>query len=209
MTEALAETAAGSIAAFDSGLLERKTLVALGPGLGTHPETAAAARRLAAECELPLVIDADGLNALAGSGFRGSGRVRVLTPHPGEMSRLTGRPVEEIQEDRVDAARRLAAERAVTVVLKGQRTIIAYPDGKAWINPSGTPALAKGGTGDVLTGLVAGMMAQFPQQWELAVRAAVWLHGRAGELAARERGEQGVLAADLFAHLAAAIRETA
>lgn len=209
MTEALAETAAGALAECDAPVLERKSLLAAGPGLGTDPRTVAAIRRLVDDVDLPMVLDADALNALAGVGFRGRGRVRVLTPHPGEMSRLTGRRVEEIQSDRVAAARGLAVERAVTVVLKGQRTVIAYPDGQAWINPSGSPALAKGGTGDVLTGLIAGLMAQFPRDWDLAVRAAVWIHGRAGELAARDRGETGVLASDLFAYLPAAIRETA
>lgn len=209
MTEAQAETSAGGLAACDAAVLERKSLLAAGPGLGTDPRTVATIRRLVDDVDLPMVLDADALNALAGTDFHGRGRVRVLTPHPGEMSRLTGQPVDEVQGDRLAAARGTASERGATVVLKGQRTVIAFPDGRAWINPSGSPALAKGGTGDVLTGLIAGLMAQFPRDWELAVRAAVWIHGRAGELAARDHGESGVLASDLFAYLPAAIRETA
>lgn len=209
MTEAQAETAAGGLAECDAAVLERKSLVAAGPGLGTDPRTIETMRRLVDELDLPMVLDADALNALSGTDFQGRGRVRVFTPHPGEMSRLAARPVDEIQSDRLAAARGMASARGVTVVLKGQRTVIAYPDGRAWINPSGSPALAKGGTGDVLTGLIAGLMAQFPADWELAVRAAVWIHGRCGELAACDRGETGVLASDLFAYLPAAIRETA
>jgi NAD(P)H-hydrate epimerase len=119
------------------------------------------------------------------------------------MARLIGHKV----VDRLAEARTFAQERNVCLVLKGFRTLIAFPDGNVWINPSGSPALAKGGTGDILTGLTAGCLAQFPSQPALAVRAAVWLHGRAGELAAQELTEHCVLATDLLRYLPGAIRE--
>jgi NAD(P)H-hydrate epimerase len=150
------------------------------------------------------VIDADGLNALAGSAFEGGGRLRVLTPHPGEMARLTGRTIEEIQGDRVAAARGFAIEHQVVLVLKGHRTLIAFPDGRVWINPTGTPALATGGTGDILTGTIAGFLAQFPARPDQAVAAAVYVHGLAGELGAAELGEKSLVASDLLRYYPAA-----
>ena len=149
MTEALPETADGSIApaCLDDNrlhrILKRKTVVALGPGLGTHAETVAFVRRFVAEINMPLVIDADGLNALAGSDFPGRDSM-VLTPHPGEMARLTGLSIDEIRRDRVAAARYYAREHDVTLVLKGQRTLVARPGGRVWINPTGSPAMATG-----------------------------------------------------------------
>ena len=171
MTEPLAETAEGtiSLACIESGKLERimrgKTLIALGPGLSQHPETANFIRVLVSNCRLPLVIDADGLNAFQGMAEKLNGRLLpqlVLTPHPGEMARLLGSTAAEVQSDRIGIARRFAHERAAIVVLKGHRTLIAHPDGRVWVNSSGNPALAKGGTGDVLTGIIAGLMAQQP-----------------------------------------------
>jgi NAD(P)H-hydrate epimerase len=185
--------------------LDGKSLVAVGPGLGTAPAAADLVRCLFDEVPLPVIVDADGLNCLAGSDFRAGEHLRVLTPHPGEMSRLCGVSTREVQRDRLGMARSFAAERNVVLVLKGDRTVIALPDGRAWINPTGTPALATGGTGDVLTGLIAGLMAQSPD--DLAVRAAVWLHGRAGELGAAELGEQSFIATDILRYLPAAIRE--
>ncbi len=212
MTEPLAETDAGSISprAFDYGrmaaIVENKTVLAVGPGLGTHPETAAFVRRLVREFSQPMVIDADGLNALAGSDFPGRPAL-VLTPHPGEMARLTGLSRDEILGDRVGVARSFATAHHVTVVLKGQRSLIALPDGRVWVNPTGTPAMATGGTGDILTGLIAGLAAQFPAELETAVLAAVWLHGRAGELGAADFGEQPLIATDLLAYLPDAIAQ--
>jgi NAD(P)H-hydrate epimerase len=193
--------------AFDdfSGLpLDRKDVMAVGPGLGTQPKTVELVRRLFAEVQLPMVIDADGLNALAGTDFRGSGPLRVLTPHPGEMERLAGS-----KGNRLETAQRFAKERNVTVVLKGHRTIIGFPDGRAWINPTGSPALATGGTGDVLTGMIAGMLGQYPEEPDLAIAIAVYLHGRSGELGAEEIGEQPFLATDIFSYLPEALRECA
>jgi NAD(P)H-hydrate epimerase len=213
MTEPLAETAGGgiSLAALTSGrlsaLLAGKAVVAIGPGLGTNPETVELVRRLVAECTLPMVVDADGLNALAGTEFRG--RSLTLTPHPGEMSRLAGTATAEIQADRVGVARRFATSRGATLVLKGQRTLVAFPDGRVWINPTGTPAMASGGSGDILTGLIAGLLAQFPAEADRAIAAAVYLHGRAAELGAMEMGEQALLATDLLEYLPEAMDECA
>jgi len=180
--------------------LEKMTVLAIGPGLGMNRELVA---RLMQEAAFPTVFDADALNSIAGTDFKGRGVETVLTPHPGEMARLTGEKV----TDRMAAAREFAAQRNVCLVLKGFRTLIAFPDGKVWINPTGSPSLAKGGTGDILTGLIAGMVAQFPRDIPTAVRAAVWLHGRAGEIAAAELTEQCVLATDLLTYLPQAIRE--
>ncbi|MEQ1946457.1 MAG: NAD(P)H-hydrate dehydratase [Bryobacteraceae bacterium] len=184
----------------DASALERISVLAVGPGLGLERELVA---QLMRDAKMPMVVDADGLNSIAGSEFQGRGVETVLTPHPGEMARLLGEPV----RDRVEAARLFAASRNVCVVLKGFRTLIAVPDGRVWINPTGSPALAKGGSGDVLTGMIAGMIAQFPKDIITAVRAAVWLHGRTGELGAEELTESGVLATDLLRYLPNAIRE--
>jgi NAD(P)H-hydrate epimerase len=211
MTEPLPEAANGSISskAIEQGRIESigsgKSVVAIGPGMGTDPETVDLIREIVATATQPLVIDADGLNALAGSEFEGRPDM-VLTPHPGEMARLTGKTTSEVMEDRVGIARSFAMERDVTVVLKGQRTLIALPDGRVWINTTGSPAMGSGGTGDVLTGLIAGFVAQFPDQLEEAVLAAVWLHGEAGEQAAAKIGEQPLIATDILTFLPEAIK---
>ncbi len=211
MTEPLPETAAGSIAmrAFDSGriheALERKNVAALGPGMGSNPETVEFARRLYQEVEVPMVVDADGLNAIAGVDLHPKGS-RVLTPHPGEMARLTGASIKEVQADRIVVARRFAQQHGVWLVLKGNRSIVASPDGRAWINPTGSPAMATGGTGDVLTGLIAGLLAQFPEEIGPVVLAGVYLHGLAGELGARQLGEKALIATDLLTFLPEAMR---
>jgi len=193
----------------DAISLDRMTVLAIGPGLGIKRELVS---KLTGEAKIPTVIDADGLNSIAGTDFRGSGVETVLTPHPGEMGRLLGLTGAVKPEARLSTARQFAMDRNVCLVLKGFRTLIAFPDGKVWINPTGSPAMAKGGTGDVLTGLIAGLIAQAAEQVPpaigLAVRAAVWLHGRAGELAAEELTEQCVLATDLLTYLPRAIRET-
>jgi NAD(P)H-hydrate epimerase len=205
MTQALAETSDGSIAASSleqerlAALISGKDVLAIGPGLGSHPETVAAVRGMARSARQQMVIDADGLNALAGVEFGGPNL--VLTPHPGEMARLTGKRTSEVQGARVETAREFATARRVTVVLKGQRTLIAFPDGNVWINPTGTPAMATGGSGDILTGLIAGLMAQHPKDTEAAVAAAVYLHGLAGEIGARALGEQALIATDLLKYL--------
>ena len=181
-------------------------VLAVGPGLGRTDESDELARRLFANALSPMVVDADALNALALTPFHGGGRFRVLTPHPGEMARLTGLSVADVQADRVDIARRFAHQRACIIVLKGQRTVTAMPDGRVYVNPTGSPAMATAGSGDVLTGLIAGFLAQFAEQRETAVLAAVWLHGRAGEIGAREIGEMSLTAMDLLRYLPQAIR---
>lgn len=180
--------------------LDRKTVIAIGPGLGPNQELVL---RLLREATVPMVIDADALNSIAGTDFRGRGMETILTPHPGEMARLTGAAV----TDRLATAREFAQARNVCLVLKGYRTLIAFPDGRVWINPTGSPAMATGGTGDILTGLTAGLVAQFPGDIGTAVRAAVWLHGRAGEIGAAELTEQCLIATDLLRFLPRAIRE--
>ncbi len=214
MTEPLAETDGGSIAmrAPDdpalAAITQKKTVIAIGPGMGQHPETVQFIRRFVQESKTPMVVDADALNALAGQRSRFEGP-RIFTPHPGEMSRLTGKTIAEIQKDRIGIARAFATERGVYLVLKGNRSVIAFPDGPVWINPTGSPSMATGGTGDVLTGMIAGLVAQFPDQLESALLAAVYLHGRAGELGAEAIGEKSFMATDLFEFLPEAMREIA
>jgi NAD(P)H-hydrate epimerase len=185
-------------------LIEGKTVIAMGPGLGRHPQIATLVASVAESTELPMVLDADALEPIAGGG-----RTRVLTPHPGEMSRLTGKTTAEVQADRIGVARDFAAKHAVTLILKGQRTVIAFADGRAWINPTGTPALGTGGSGDILTGMISGLLAQFPKQPDQAVAAAVYLHGLAGEIGAREIGEKCLIATDVLRFLPKALEECA
>ena len=179
--------------------LERKTVIAVGPGLGVNRQLVV---RLLRETAVPMVIDADGLNSIAGTDFRGRGMQTILTPHPGEMARLLGTDV----GDRLTAARNIAQARNVCLVLKGHRTLIASPDGSVWINTTGSPAMATGGTGDILTGMIAGLVAQHPTDILTAVRAAVWLHGKSGELGAAELTEQCLIATDLLKFLPSAIK---
>jgi hydroxyethylthiazole kinase-like uncharacterized protein yjeF len=188
-------------------LAEKKDVIAIGPGLGADPALVALTRSLFAESDKLMVVDADGLNALVGQvpDLPSTGKLRVLTPHRGEMARLIGRPV----ADRVGEARSFATEKRVVLVLKGERTLIAFSDGRVWINPTGTPAMGTGGTGDILTGLVAGLLGQFPTQPDLAIAAAVYLHGLSGELGAAAKGEKCLIATDLLDFLPAAIQACA
>ena len=180
--------------------LDKKTVLAVGPGLGAARELL---EKLMREAKVPMVIDADGLNSIAGTDFRGRGVETILTPHPGEMARLVGGKF----TDRLATARTFARERNVCLVLKGQGTLIATPDGQVWVNPTGSPSMAKGGTGDILTGMISGMVAQHPDDIVTAVRAAVWLHGRAGELGAEEWTDKCLLATELLNYLPRAMRE--
>ncbi|HHW55888.1 MAG: NAD(P)H-hydrate dehydratase [bacterium] len=209
MTYPLPQTPAGGLgrAAEDEllPLLEWASVLALGPGLGREGETQELVCSLLPRLKMPVVIDADGLTALVGrTEFlrRVPGPV-VITPHPGEMARLCGITPEEVQANRLALARQKAAEWQVTLVLKGARTIIAAPDGRAAINPTGNPGLATGGTGDVLTGIIAGLLGQGLPPFTAAV-AGAFLHGAAGDLAAREMGEAGLLAGDVALYLPAA-----
>ena len=189
---------------------EGKEVLGLGPGLGQEPETAEAIRRIVLEAKLSLVIDADGVNAFAGRAgdLKGRRDETVLTPHPGELGRLLGIPTKEVQADRVAAARRAAQETGAIVVLKGSQTLIATPDRDVWINSTGNPGMATGGSGDVLTGLLTGLAAQrraHGLEMLDATLLAVYLHGLAGDLAAKELGgERGLAAGDLVGFLPAA-----
>ena len=189
-------------------LMKGIKVVAVGPGLGTEGDASEFARRLVAKTTVPMVIDADALNAFAGKTelLDGTGRVMVLTPHPGEMARLVGMTVKEVEADRVGLARRFATEHKLTLVLKGWRTLVAHPDGSIAVNTTGNPSMAKGGSGDILTGIVAGMLAQFPDDVKQAVEAAVYLHGLAGDFAAHAMDEHTVLATDTVTHLSDAFR---
>lgn len=218
MTEPLAETEEGTISlqALESGrmdaLLERKNVVAIGPGISRNPDTAYFVRELLRSTAATVVLDADGLNAFEGCAevLDGSdARPLVLTPHPGEMARLAGISVKEVQADRLGVARRLAAEHHCIVVLKGWRTVIAEPSGDAWVNTTGNPGMAKGGSGDILTGMVAGLVAQFPRQAALATATAVYLHGLAGDVARELVGELAMTATDLLRTLPAALARVA
>jgi NAD(P)H-hydrate epimerase len=185
---------------------QRKNVIAIGPGLGTSEEATNLVREAVDNAEQALVLDADGLNVLAGHGWRAE-HFRVVTPHPGEMSRLASMSTADVQRDRIGVAREYAAAHNCVVVLKGYRTVIAMPDGNAYINPTGSPAMATGGTGDILTGMIAGFIAQFENTPERAVLAAVYLHGLAGRIGGNELGEQALLATDLLRYLPEAIRE--
>lgn len=215
MLHPLEETSAGQVATENldparlKALLQGITVLAIGPGMGRAPETAEFVRGLLEQAAIPTVLDADGLNALDGHAELLDGRKRplVLTPHPGEMARLLGCTIADVEQDRVHIAREFAVRHHVTLVLKGWRTLVAHPDGVIAVNTSGNPALAKGGSGDVLTGMVAALVAQFPSNLRQAVECAVWLHGAAADRFVRTRDERTMLATELLDHLSAAILE--
>lgn len=190
---------------FDEGIFGGKTVAALGPGLGTSRSNRALAGQVYEKCPLPLVVDADGLAAVRLGVPRSA--PTVLTPHPGEMARLVGTDTGTVARNRLQVVRQAASRTGAVVVLKGQRSLVASPDGDTAVNPTGTPGMATAGSGDILTGIVAGLMAQFPDRplFE-TVAAAVYLHGLAGELASNDLGEQGMLATDIGRHLADARR---
>lgn len=209
MTEPLAETDLGSISmrALEYGRLDaiakRKTVIAIGPGISRQAETSGFVQAVVAMHGSPCVIDADGLNAFEGCVDKLDGRRRplVLTPHPGEMARLAGVATRDVQQDRIAVARRFAAERQALVVLKGHRTLIAEPGGRVWVNLTGNPGMASGGTGDVLTGMIAGFIAQNPGRVLEATLAGVYLHGLAGDVARNLVGEYSLVATDILAML--------
>jgi ADP-dependent NAD(P)H-hydrate dehydratase / NAD(P)H-hydrate epimerase len=207
MTEPLPSTASGTIAAEANSLgrfaaaLHGKTVLAIGPGVGTHPETQEFVRSAVAHTDLPIVLDADGLNAFAGYvdllPTRKSAHL-VLTPHPGEMARLLGVSSAQIQESRVQTALEAARQWNAHVVLKGFHTVLASPAGEVFINTTGNAALAKGGSGDVLTGLLAAVIGQFGTRDFLRVLAlGVYLHGLAAELLSQQSDASGILAGEV------------
>lgn len=212
MTFPLPETEKGilSRAALDE-IIDRagkSDAMVLGPGLGGGSETRSLVRELLLKIEKPCVLDADGLNAMAGRTelFRLVKSNLVVTPHPGEMARLCGLSTDQVQNNRLETAAQKASEWNAVVVLKGSGTVVAGPDGSMYINGTGNPGMATGGTGDALTGLVAGLLAQGMTDL-CAAAAGVYLHGMAGDAAAREKGMAGMLAGDLLDHLPHVIRE--
>jgi hydroxyethylthiazole kinase-like uncharacterized protein yjeF len=212
MTEPLPETAAGTISraavpAIDA-LAKGKSVVAIGPGISRFAETSELVRDLVAKNPGPMVLDADGLNAFEGrtGELNGRGRVFVITPHPGEMARLAGCAIADVQKDRLSVARKFARDHDLIVVLKGYRTLVVKPGGEAWVNTTGNPGMSTGGTGDILTGMVAAMIAQNPNDVFLAVAAAVHLHGLAGDVMRETLGEHSMVATDLLQGMPEAFR---
>ena len=213
MTEALAETTNGAIAdaALESALqlAARRSVIAIGPGLSSNEDSA---RRFVLafvkQRRCPIVLDADGLNALAPwpDSLQGSAELPiVITPHPGEMARLTNKTKAEVIADRAGTARELATKQHLIVVMKGSRSVIATPDGSVFVNPTGNAGMATAGSGDVLTGMIAGLIAQRPQPAFEAVIAGVYLHGLAGDLAAAKLGQRSLIASDITNHIHEAI----
>jgi len=186
-----------------------RDVVAIGPGLGQAEGTREFVKQLVDKATMPLVVDADGLNAFADDPDRLAGREGrdiIITPHPGEMARLVGMSIEEVQASRIEVARNFAAAHHVYVVLKGHRTVIATPDERTFINPTGNPGMATGGTGDVLTGMIAAWLAQLLDA-EAACHLAVYVHGMAGDLAEADESEIAMTSADLAEHIGDAILE--
>jgi NAD(P)H-hydrate epimerase len=221
MLKLLAEGTGLSLAQLEeealANLLKGISVVGIGPGLGQAKTTQEFVHGFVERVSLPMVLDADALNAFAGrtellkraaamKDAKGKPRTLVLTPHPGEMARLTGMTVAEVEADRINLARSFATQHKLILVLKGWRTLIAHPDGRTAVNTSGNPSMAKGGSGDILTGIIAAMLAQFPEDVARAVEAAVALHGLAADFAAHTMDEHTVLATDALAHLSDAFR---
>jgi NAD(P)H-hydrate epimerase len=210
MTEGIREDADG----LDVGEVDRlldltHDVLAVGPGLGQAPGTQRFVRALVDRATAPVVLDADGNNAFADDPealVGREGRVVIVTPHPGELARLTRTSTAEIQRNRMDVARSFALRHHLHVILKGHRTLIATPDGTVFINPTGNPGMATGGTGDVLAGMVAAWLAQLLDA-EAACKLAVYLHGLAGDWAERDHGEASMTAGDLVACLSRAFGE--
>jgi NAD(P)H-hydrate epimerase len=217
MTVPLVSTDAGSIGlhALDYGrfaeVAAKKSVIAVGPGLSTQPETRDFVHTVVERSELPVILDADGLNAYDGCADRLNDRktaALTITPHPGEMARLLGRTIPEIQARRLETALEAANRWRAIVVLKGSHTIVAAPDGRAFVNTTGNPGMATAGTGDALTGILAGLTAQFGiEDWLRVVGLGVYLHGLAGDIAASRVGEIPLVASDLLDALPAAFRQ--
>jgi hydroxyethylthiazole kinase-like uncharacterized protein yjeF len=211
MTLALEDTMEGRVAlgGLESILEFEPDAIAIGPGLGTGPEVTAFVQGLLDQSESPIILDADALNALASDPDRlqsDGSRPVIITPHPGEMARLVNMSADEVQANRLDVARDFAGAHQIYVVLKGYRTLIATPDGKVFINPLGNPGMATGGTGDVLTGVLAAWLAQLLDA-EAACKIAAYLHALAGDLTEADEGEIAMTAGDLVAHLGDAVLE--
>ncbi len=212
MLKVLPETKAGSLSlqGFPEivSAMEKMDAVAIGPGLSQHPQTKALVRQLLPKVTKPLVLDADGLNALAEdvNVLKKLLLPIILTPHPGEMGRLIRQSSEDVQRDRERTAKEFAKKYHVIVVLKGHQTVVASFDSSVYVNETGNPGMASGGSGDVLTGVIAGLLAQKLALFD-AARLGVYLHGLAGDLAARECGEIGLIASDLVDRMPLVIRQ--
>jgi ADP-dependent NAD(P)H-hydrate dehydratase / NAD(P)H-hydrate epimerase len=214
MTEPLPETPERTIAASALAraveLLRGKNAVLVGPGLTTHPSTAEFVAGFLPKIKVPVVIDADGLNIVAARPdvLRRLAAPAVLTPHPGEFARLVGRTSEEVLRHRLELVPEFAAKHGLTVVLKGYRTLIAAPDGRVFVNPTGNPGMATGGTGDVLGGMIA---SELGQEKDIlgAVLSAVYAHGLAGDIAAERLGEKSLVAGDIIRYLPPALKALA
>ncbi len=204
MTEPLAETKNKTLSISSQQrifeLCFRKTALAIGPGISLEPETSRLVQQIIRKGTLPGVIDADGLSALSGrlDILRRNRTELILTPHPGEMARLLGISIDELQKDRIEVARKFATDYGVILVLKGSRSLVADPEGNVFINPTGNPGMASGGMGDVLTGMIGGFLAQGLPPLE-AAKLGVYLHGLAGDYLAFLLGERGITGTDIIA----------
>ena len=212
MVHPLSETPAGvlSTSALPAlkPLMARANVLALGPGLSTHLQAVHAIRELVAKAKLPIVLDADGVNAFAGAGkllAKGKEPV-VITPHPGEMARFLETTAEAVQRNRLKTAVQAAKRFKVIVVLKGHQTVVASPAGKTYVNKTGNPGMATAGMGDLLTGMIAALIGQGVSPFE-AAKAGVYLHGKAGDLAARKVGQVCLTAGDVLASLPEAFQK--
>nr|MBP7215826.1 NAD(P)H-hydrate dehydratase [Candidatus Omnitrophota bacterium] len=215
MTLPLPETREGTLSkrALDEILefVKGVTVVVVGPGLSLNTQTQGLVRAIIKAITVPLVLDADALNALAGnysalSFNRYSLATKIITPHPGEMARLQGVSIQKVQRNREAVARAFAKEHKVTVVLKGHHTVVADIQGNVYINKTGNPGMATAGSGDVLTGMIAALMAQGLSAFN-AAKYAVYLHGFAGDLAAQEKSQLGMIASDIIDKLPEAIKK--
>jgi NAD(P)H-hydrate epimerase len=211
MTEPLPETGKQTLGlrAFNSilRLCEDKKAVVIGPGIGTFRETQTLVLKLVKTLGLPVILDADGLTALA-TGLHSltpMKRPLILTPHPGEMGRLAGVTAKQVLEDRIGLSRDFSQSHRAYLVLKGFRTLIASPQGEIFINPTGNPGMASGGTGDVLTGMIGGLVCQGIDPLA-SIQTAVYLHGLAGDRAVLQKGERSLAATDLIGQLPAVLQ---
>jgi len=206
------ETETGSLALDSAGkilpMANQMDMVVLGPGLSLHPETQELVRSLAEKIEPPLIIDGDGITAVCEDIrlIRRRKGATVITPHPGEMSRITGKSVDEVLDNKIDVLRSASMDLGCVIVLKGAHSLVGYPDGRVAINMSGNPGMGSAGSGDVLTGTIAGMHG-LGLGIEEAVLTGVFVHGLSGDLAAEEKGEDGITAQDLLDYLPRAVRK--
>ena len=210
MVRPLAETKARtlSLKAYPAimSLTQKADLLAIGPGLSQNPQTQKLIRRIISNIHKPMVIDADALNALSGNLeiLRINPNLKILTPHPGEFSRLLGAPRAYIQKNRETLAKKFAYDYNIVLVLKGHNTLVVSPD-KLYTNKTGNPGMATAGSGDVLTGIISALLGQGLSAWA-AAKTGVYLHGLAGDIAAKEKTQAGLIASDIIANIPAAIK---